>query len=88
MSNDKGFHAADGWHFRRLHGAAEGFVAIEVDERPAEGSAPHRSRAYIVIDNGTWASIVASVSAKSETSASFQAAERLHAGEFDGPVRV
>ncbi len=60
-----GFHARDGWFFKRLE---EGKVEI----RWAAGS--------IIFDKDTWASIVASVSAKGENADTFEQALALHEG--------
>jgi hypothetical protein len=61
------FHARAGWYFRR---GADGSVTIWAAEDGAE----------ITLDAGSWASVVASVSAPGESSATFAAARRLHAG--------
>jgi hypothetical protein len=61
-----GFHAKEGWWFRRDD---DGAVAIST---PTE---------TVTVDANTWASIVASVSAAGETFA-FQAARRLHEGDI------
>ena len=60
------FHAHSGWYFSRL---VDGAVAV---------SGPNG--VSVTFDAGTWASIVASVSATGETGESFYAAERFHAG--------
>lgn len=71
------FHWKHGWFFDRLEDGS-----VEITQSNGQIAV------MAVIDPASWASIVAHVSAKSETSGSFQAAERLHAGEFDNPVRV
>jgi len=71
MSVDSaGFHARDGWYFRR---EADGSVRILGPDSAGPGA--HQS---VTLDADTWASVVASVSAQGETSESFIAANDLH----------
>ena len=65
MSDATGFHAGDGWFFKRL---GEGRVEIRHDS----GS--------IIFDKDTWASIVASVSSYGENGDTFEHASALHNG--------
>jgi hypothetical protein len=71
----EGFHAHDGWYFRRN---TDDSVTIEVAESN-HVDAPLRVGASF--DPDTWASIVASVSAHGGNSATFYAAQNLHMGE-------
>jgi hypothetical protein len=73
-----GFHAKDGWYFRR---SANGDVEIFVTETPHHESPIARS---VVIDASSWASIVASVCARGEDGATFREALLFHGSE---PVR-
>lgn len=74
MSQREGFHAHDGWYFRR---DTDGHVTIEVTET-AQVDAP-LARA-LTVDPDTWASIVASVSASGEDGQTWQRARDFHAG--------
>lgn len=65
----EGFHAQDGWYFERQ---PDGSVKIS--------AAVQRCIEEIVLTPDTWASIVASVSAASETSARWNQAREFHAG--------
>lgn len=76
----EGFHAHDGWYFRRI---ANGNVIIEVAES-AHGDAP--LQVAVVLDPDTWASVVASVATEGETSSTFHAAQALHMGEPQLPA--
>jgi hypothetical protein len=81
-----GFHAHDGWYFRRSDGATDGVVVIEVAES-AQQDAPLKVAAGF--DPDTWASIVASVSAAGESGPTWNAARRLHmAGPTSTEVQV
>jgi hypothetical protein len=65
-----GFHARDGWYFKRGDG---GTVTIRAgDDGPEIALEPH-----------TWASIVASVAASGETSAAYRRALAFHQGDLD-----
>lgn len=71
MSVDtSGFHARDGWYFRRED---DGSVRILAPDSLGPGA--HQ---VVTLDADTWASVVASVSSGGETSESFQAARRFH----------
>ena len=65
MVDATGFHAKDGFFFKRLDDG-------DVEVRWPAGT--------ITFDKDTWASIVASVSAEGETAASFECASALHEG--------
>jgi hypothetical protein len=62
-----GFHARDGWYFQRQD---DGSVKISASVQ--------RCTEELTIDPDTWASIVASVSAKGETSVRYQQARQFH----------
>jgi hypothetical protein len=68
-----GFHAHSGWYFRR---EPDGSVRITAPDSLGPGA--HQT---VVLDPGTWASAVASVSASGEDGATFRAAERFHNGD-------
>lgn len=72
------FHAKDGWLFRR----ADEFGGVEIEKRTNDRA--QNPEMYVAFDADTWASIVASVSALGETSATFQAAKALHSNEITG----
>lgn len=76
----EGFHAHDGWYFRRN---TDDSVTIEIAES-AHVDAPLVDAA--AFDADTWASIVASVSAHGESSGTFHAAQALHMGEPQLPA--
>ena len=67
---DLGFHAKEGWYFKRLE---DGQVEVK-----------HMSGKFTVcravFDKDTWASIVASVSSLGEDGSTFRRAEALHGG--------
>lgn len=65
-----GFHAHDGWFFRREE---DGSVRILAPDSAGRGASQK-----VVLDPNTWASVVASVSASGDTSETFGAAKRLH----------
>lgn len=67
-----GFHAHSGWFFRR---EPDGSVRILAPDSLGPGA-----QQTVVLDAGTWASVVASVSASGEDGTTFRAAERLHGG--------
>jgi hypothetical protein len=62
-----GFHANDGWYFERQE---DGSVKIS--------AAVSRSAETITLKPAEWASVVTAVSARGETSETYQAALRLH----------
>lgn len=70
--DNSGFHARDGWYFRREN---DGSVRILAPDSLGPGA--HQ---VVTLDADTWASVVASVSGGGETSESFQAARRFHDG--------
>lgn len=65
-----GFHAHDGWYFKR---EVDGSVRILAPDSLGPGASQRGD-----FDADTWASIVASVSAMGGTSETFQAALKLH----------
>ncbi len=75
MTVRTGFHARDGWYFRRND--TDGSVTIEIAES-AQADAELVDAA--TFDADTWASIVASVSGGDETAGTFGVAQALHAG--------
>lgn len=68
------FHAKDGWTFERLTG---GEVRIIVRENREGGG----TLASVVLDAGTWASVMASVSALGEDAYTFGVAWHFHEGQ-------
>lgn len=66
-----GFHAHDGWYFRRND---DGSVTIEV----AESGSNDTLYQALTVDPDTWASVIASVSGCGEDAATWQAARNLH----------
>jgi hypothetical protein len=68
----EGFHAHDGWYFRREPG---GHVVVEVAESDHH-DAPLRVAA--IFDPNSWASIVASVSHHGETEGTWRAVRLFH----------
>lgn len=66
----EGFHARDGWYFRRED---DGSVRISAPDSMGPGASQ-----VITLDANTWASVVASVSRNGETADSFAAADRFH----------
>jgi len=70
-----GFHTHSGWYFRHEAGGA-----VRITAPDSLGPGAHQT---VVLDPGTWASAVASVSASGEDGATFRAAERFHAGTSD-----
>lgn len=67
-----GFHARDGWYFRR---EPDGTVRILAPDSLGPGA-----NQRIDLDANTWASVVASVSAAGETSETWRAALAFHGG--------
>ena len=76
MTDTPGFHARDNWFFRRED---DGSVRILAPDTMGPGA--HQA---VTLDANTWASVVASVSARGETSETFQAARDFHGGTPDG----
>ncbi|MFI7126011.1 hypothetical protein ACIBQ1_09975 [Nonomuraea sp. NPDC050153] len=78
----KGFHAKNGWYFRRED---DGSVHIAAPDSMGPGASQ-----VVTLDANTWASVVASVSATGETGDTFSQALVFHAGEAEpktvGPV--
>lgn len=76
MSDATGFHAGDGWFFKRLDDemivSQDAVVSGRVEIRHDSGS--------IIFDKDTWASIVASVSSYGENGDTFEHASALHNG--------
>jgi hypothetical protein len=70
-----GFHAHDGWYFRR---EADGRVRISIMDGPQADAQPIRG---LVLDASSWASIVASVSGRGENGERHRAALAFHAAE-------
>jgi hypothetical protein len=68
----KGFHAHDGWYFRRN---GDGSVTVSVTQT-AQADAPVERE--VTVSPETWASIVASVSLHGESALTFAAAAGLH----------
>jgi hypothetical protein len=68
MDNPKGFHARDGWYFRRTDGGGVLITAVTSETRSD----------VVLLDAATWASAVASVSARGENAETFAEASRLH----------
>lgn len=66
------FHVADGVTFERL---GNGSVRVEKDNVFA-----------VVIDAGSWASVVATVSPEGETAGTFAAAQQFHGGAVAEPA--
>jgi hypothetical protein len=65
-----GFHARDGWFFRR---EPNGSVRLTAPDSLGAGA-----RQTVVLDPDTWASVVASVCAVGEDSDTFRAARNFH----------
>lgn len=74
MSADEnnGFHAREGWYFRREE---DGSVRIMAPDSLGPGA-----RQVVTLDANTWASAVASVSAEGETADTFGRARDFHQG--------
>jgi hypothetical protein len=70
MTDNPGFHAHDGWYFRR---ETDGSVRILGPDSLGPGA--HQA---VTLDVATWASAVASVTAQGETAETFEAASALH----------
>ena len=68
MDLHEGFHARDGWYFKRTEA---GGVRITVVTSPTRFET-------VDLDADTWASAVASVSARGENAETFAAAGQLH----------
>lgn len=69
----EGFHARDGWFFRRED---DGSVHIAAPDSLGPGASQ-----AVTLDANTWASVVAFVSRDGETAESFAAAVRFHNGK-------
>ncbi len=65
------FHAKDGWFFQRVD---NGDVRIMLQPSGFGG----QPQAQVQLSSDTWASIVATVSAKGETAESWKAASNFH----------
>lgn len=72
MTDPDGFHAKDGWYFRR-----EPTGGVRILSPAAYGPGSGQT---VVLDESTWASAVASVSVHGESAESFAAARQLHGG--------
>jgi hypothetical protein len=70
--DNNGFHAREGWYFRR-----EGDGSVRILGPDSLGPGAHQ---VVTLDADTWASAVASVSSPGETSDTFQVARRFHDG--------
>jgi len=77
MSESLGFHAHDGWYFKR---GEDGSVRILAPDSLGPGGSQR-----IDLDANTWASIVASVSAASENGETHRAALAFHDGTVFAP---
>ena len=76
MSDATGFHAGDGWFFKRLDDETPGPT-----DWVARGRVEIRTNvSSIIFDKDTWASIVASVSKEGESGSTLKRAEALHDG--------
>lgn len=69
-----GFHSKDGLFFER---DTDGNVIV----RKAEGT---RVTTKTTLDPGTWASVIAFVSANGDNASNFQIAKSFHKGELTG----
>lgn len=67
-----GFHAKDGWYFRREN---DGSVHIKAPDSMGPGASQ-----VVTLDADTWASVAASVSERGETADTFAKARNFHAG--------
>lgn len=74
-----GFHARDGWFFRR---ESDGSVRILAPDSLGPGA--HQC---VTLDPDTWASVVASVAASGESGETFRAAQRFHGSEGQSEPR-
>lgn len=70
-NSPSGFHAKDGWYFERIDDA--GTVRLTAPNSMGAGA-----RQVVDLDEGTWASAVASVSATGETRETWDDARELH----------
>jgi len=72
------FHWKDGWYFERLE---DGSVRIYHEDLEADQEKEMVEYDVVIdIDPDSWASIVASVSARGDTAEAFQVAKRFHIG--------
>lgn len=69
-TDNPGFHAKDGWYFRREQ---DGSVRILAPD--SLGSGAHQ---VVTLDANAWASVVASVSGTGESASTFEAARSFH----------
>lgn len=69
------FHAKDGWHFSRKE---DGSVRMEKLDFTGDIETVPMIRESVEFDAGTWASIVASVSARHETTETYYEALAFH----------
>lgn len=69
------FHWKDGWYFERLD--TEGNVRIYHEEK-GQTEEPKECDVVLDIDPDSWASIIASVSARGETGSTFHEAQKYH----------
>ena len=69
------FHFKDGWYFKRLE---DGSVLIYHEEPISRAECAALIDAQIEIDPGSWASIIASVSARGDTAETFREAVKFH----------
>jgi hypothetical protein len=68
----KGYHARDGWYFRRED---DGSVHIAAPDSMGPGASQ-----VVTLDANAWASVVASVSRSGESGDTFAAARHFHDG--------
>lgn len=73
-----GFHTLEGWWFQRLDDGR-----VQVTHTDPTGETVH---GQVVIEGGPWCSVVATVSAKGETSATWQEALRFHYDRPEPPL--
>jgi len=78
-------HSSDGWYWRRCE---NGDVAIvrRIQEPDDRGAQLYRITAAQRVDESTWTSIVAHVSAHGETIETFRSARALHHGDVSSPA--
>jgi hypothetical protein len=76
-----GFHARDGWFFKRMPVGGDVLITYAPIDPLAEDAGvmgKHWPLLCVVVDGETWASIVASVSCDGETGPRWQEALRFH----------
>lgn len=76
MTRCEGFHARDGWYFRR---EPDGAVHITAPDSAGPGASQ-----VVTLGPDTWASVVASASQRGETAETFAQAQAFHRGEAMG----